>query len=75
VESSLHRHLVEHLNSEIVLKTISDVSVAVEWLRSTFFFVRVLSNPGHYGFPAGLSSEELQSRLQGKNSGSVNCRD
>ncbi|KAI5719270.1 hypothetical protein M8J76_007688 [Diaphorina citri] len=56
VESSLHRHLVEHLNSEIVLKTISDVSVAVEWLRSTFFFVRVLSNPGHYGFPAGLSS-------------------
>ncbi|XP_026676669.1 uncharacterized protein PF11_0213-like [Diaphorina citri] len=65
VESSLHRHLVEHLNSEIVLKTISDVSVAVEWLRSTFFFVRVLSNPGHYGFPAGLSSEELQSRLQG----------
>lgn len=46
---SLHRNLIEHLNAEIVLHTITDVSIALEWLRSTFFYVRVKQNPKHYG--------------------------
>ena len=46
---SLHRHLIEHLNAEIVLHTITDVSIALEWLRSTFFYVRVKQNQKHYG--------------------------
>ncbi|ELT92384.1 hypothetical protein CAPTEDRAFT_102528 [Capitella teleta] len=49
IESSLHAHLIEHLNAEIVLGTISDVSVAIEWLRSTFLYIRVMKNPQHYG--------------------------
>ncbi|NXQ60277.1 HFM1 helicase, partial [Anthoscopus minutus] len=49
IESSLHRHLVEHLNAEIVLHTVTDVSVAVEWIRSTFLYIRALKNPTHYG--------------------------
>ncbi|KAM9280685.1 LOW QUALITY PROTEIN: putative ATP-dependent DNA helicase HFM1 [Cariama cristata] len=49
IESSLHRHLVEHLNAEIVLHTITDVAVALEWIRSTFLYIRALKNPTHYG--------------------------
>ncbi|NXX14413.1 HFM1 helicase, partial [Podargus strigoides] len=50
IESSLHRHLVEHLNAEIVLHTVTDVTVALEWIRSTFLYIRALKNPTHYGF-------------------------
>uniref|UniRef100_H2YTB2 DNA 3'-5' helicase n=1 Tax=Ciona savignyi TaxID=51511 RepID=H2YTB2_CIOSA len=48
IESSLHSHLIEHLNAEIVLLTICDVSVALEWIRSTFLYIRLLKNPTHY---------------------------
>ena len=47
--ASLHQHLIEHLNAEIVLGTITDVSVSLEWLRSTFLYIRVNKNPKHYG--------------------------
>lgn len=46
---SLHHHLIEHLNAEIVLHTITDVSIALEWLKSTFLFIRIQKNPTHYG--------------------------
>lgn len=49
IESSLHKNLVEHLNAEIVLNTITDISVAVEWLKYTFLYIRVMKNPAHYG--------------------------
>lgn len=53
---SLHSHLVEHLNAEIVLQTISDVKMALDWIRSTFLYIRALRNPTHYG----QSSEHRQ---------------
>ena len=49
VESCLHLCLKEHLNAEITLGTITDISVAVEWLRTTFLFVRALKQPDKYG--------------------------
>uniref|UniRef100_UPI0002B8D01E probable ATP-dependent DNA helicase HFM1 n=1 Tax=Ciona intestinalis TaxID=7719 RepID=UPI0002B8D01E len=63
IESSLHSHLIEHLNAEIVLMTICDVSVALEWIRSTFLYIRLLKNPTHYGYPEGLTKEEAESKL------------
>uniref|UniRef100_A0A3Q3IGD2 DNA 3'-5' helicase n=1 Tax=Monopterus albus TaxID=43700 RepID=A0A3Q3IGD2_MONAL len=45
---SLHSHLVEHLNAEIVLQTISNVNMALDWIRSTFLYIRALKNPKHY---------------------------
>uniref|UniRef100_A0A3B4UBF4 DNA 3'-5' helicase n=1 Tax=Seriola dumerili TaxID=41447 RepID=A0A3B4UBF4_SERDU len=45
---SLHSHLVEHLNAEIVLQTISHVNMALDWIRSTFLYIRALKNPTHY---------------------------
>ncbi|KAI6028575.1 hypothetical protein F5J12DRAFT_889093 [Pisolithus orientalis] len=48
IESSLHRNLVEHLNSEICLRTITDLKSARDWLRRSFLFQRIQKNPQHY---------------------------
>jgi len=41
VESCLGSSFAEHLNAEIVLKTISTLDQAVEWLHTTFLYIRV----------------------------------
>lgn len=64
IESSLHGNLVEHLNAEIVLQTISDVNMALDWIRSTFLYIRALKNPTHYGFSADLDRQGIESKLQ-----------
>ncbi|KAJ8270164.1 hypothetical protein GJAV_G00111050 [Gymnothorax javanicus] len=64
IESSLHTHLMEHLNAEIVLHTISDVNVALDWIRSTFLYIRALKNPRHYGFPSDLDRAGIEMKLQ-----------
>ena len=40
IESNLGAHLVELLNSEIVLETIANAKDAMNWLRTTFFYAR-----------------------------------
>ncbi|KAG7321558.1 hypothetical protein KOW79_014416 [Hemibagrus wyckioides] len=64
IESSLHTNLVEHLNAEIVLHTISDVNMALDWIRSTFLYIRALKNPKHYGFSADLDKCGIETKLQ-----------
>jgi ATP-dependent DNA helicase HFM1/MER3 len=49
LESRLHLQLAEHINAEIALGQIFDVTSAKQWLRSSFFFTRCQSNPSHYG--------------------------
>ncbi|KAB0794088.1 hypothetical protein PPYR_13708 [Photinus pyralis] len=63
VESSLHTHLIEHVNAEVVLHTITDLGVAMEWLTSTFLYIRARKNPKHYGLPAGLNSDQIDNKL------------
>lgn len=48
LESSLHLHLDEHLNSEIGLGTITNIASAKEWLRNSFLWRRLQKNPKHY---------------------------
>ncbi|XP_018902147.2 uncharacterized protein [Bemisia tabaci] len=64
VESNLHRHLTEHLNSEVVLRTIPDIALAMSWIRSTFLYVRTQKNPVHYKLPRDLSQAQTEKRLQ-----------
>ncbi|XP_068069997.1 probable ATP-dependent DNA helicase HFM1 isoform X5 [Danio rerio] len=64
IESSLHTNLVEHLNAEIVLHTISDVNMALDWIRSTFLYIRALKNPKHYGFPPEVDKCGIETKLQ-----------
>lgn len=66
LESCLHQNLIEHLNAEIVLGTVYDVSTARRWLASTFLYVRVKKNPSHYRFREGVekaTDDELLEQL------------
>ncbi|KAL0581143.1 ATP-dependent DNA helicase MER3, partial [Marasmius crinis-equi] len=48
VESSLHNNLAEHLNSEIGLGTITNVTSAKDWLKQSFLYQRIQKNPSRY---------------------------
>ncbi|KAK7790265.1 hypothetical protein R5R35_012634 [Gryllus longicercus] len=63
LESNLHHHLAEHLNAEIVLSTIPEKAVAINWIRSTFLYVRALCNPSHYGISGNLNKTEIEGKL------------
>ena len=41
LESQLKGQLAEYLTAEIVLLTIADISMAINWLKSTFLYIRV----------------------------------
>ena len=66
VESHLHKNLAEHINSEIVLQTITNVDAAMRWIRSTFLHVRAIKNPGLYGFAPAMAKEEVERKLEGE---------
>ena len=56
IESQLIKGLVDNLNAEIVLGTVTNIQEAVAWLSYTYLFVRMLKNPMVYG----ISYEERQ---------------
>jgi replicative superfamily II helicase len=60
IESSLHKNLIEHVNSEIALHTIHDVGSALEWLRSTYLYVRASLNPRYYGVADNESPDKVR---------------
>ncbi|KAF7363796.1 ATP-dependent DNA helicase MER3 [Mycena sanguinolenta] len=67
VESSLHKNLSEHLNSEIGLGTITNIRSAKEWLRSSFLFQRIQKNPrtlrAGEGRESDLGGENIMSKF------------
>ena len=48
LESSLHHNMLEHLNSEIALGTITSVQAAKDWIRGSFLYQRLQQNPNYY---------------------------
>lgn len=49
IESQFISKLIDNLNAEIVLGTIQNAKDAVEWLRYTYLYIRMLSQPTLYG--------------------------
>lgn len=49
LESHFNDQLAEHLNAEISLKSIKNLGMALDYMKSTFYYVRMQKNPGHYG--------------------------
>lgn len=72
VDSQLHKHLTEHLNSEIVLGTITNDSIARKWIDATFLHVRLNKNPENYGLRANCSKTLKESTVIGWCSESIN---
>eukprot|EP00878_Enallax_costatus_P042421 GHUV01049777.1.p1 GENE.GHUV01049777.1~~GHUV01049777.1.p1 ORF type:complete len:363 (+),score=112.88 GHUV01049777.1:73-1089(+) len=65
VESCLMANLAEHLNAELVLGTIQDVPMAIQWIKSSFLYTRVRTNPSHYGLAHKLKPGMSQAELDG----------
>lgn len=60
IESCLKGSISEYLNAEICNRTVTDIVSALEWLKTTYLFTRVLKNPQHYGIPTDVSSDMIK---------------
>lgn len=70
IESQFKRQVVDNLNAEIVLGTVSNVREAVSWLDATYLALRLQRNPLAYGITyddlaldPGLDSESWGAAL------------
>ncbi|KAH8603458.1 DEAD DEAH box helicase Helicase conserved C terminal domain [Trypanosoma vivax] len=61
VESRLHQKMIEHVNAEVALRTIHSFSLGVEWIKTTFLWIRLQRCPRHYGilFPTREKEKEF----------------
>ena len=50
IESRLAAELESHLNAEVAMGTIRGLEDVMEWLETTFYYVRARSEPAEYGF-------------------------
>ena len=64
IESSMMDSIPSFLNSEIVLGTINNIHDSIEWIKSTFLYHRIRSNPSRYGIPSGLTVARLDQILK-----------
>jgi ATP-dependent DNA helicase HFM1/MER3 len=64
LESCLHLNLINHLNAEIGLGTITDLPSAKRWLAGTFLFVRLGRNPDHYKIGESLRGNDIDEWLE-----------
>jgi pre-mRNA-splicing helicase BRR2 len=62
VESHLDQRLTDHMNAEIVMKTIENKQDAVDWLTWTFYYRRLSQNPNYYGLQ-GVTHQHVSDHL------------
>lgn len=62
IESHLDQGLHDHLNAEIVNKTIENKQDAVDYLTGTFFYRRLVQNPNYYNLQ-GVSHRDVSDFL------------
>uniref|UniRef100_K3YZG7 DNA 3'-5' helicase n=1 Tax=Setaria italica TaxID=4555 RepID=K3YZG7_SETIT len=65
VESQLLPCAVEHLNAEIVQLTVADISLAIEWIKCSYLYIRIKKNPENYGVKRGTPRDLLEKQIQG----------
>ncbi|EFC48856.1 predicted protein, partial [Naegleria gruberi] len=61
IESTLHKYIFEHLNAEICLQSVRDLTESTYWLKSTFLYARLQKNPEYYGL---TTSEDLEKKVE-----------
>ncbi|XP_062219674.1 ATP-dependent DNA helicase MER3 homolog [Phragmites australis] len=64
VESQLLPCAVEHLNAEIVQLTVSDITLAIEWIKCSYLYIRIKKNPEYYGVKRGIICDLLGKQIQ-----------
>ncbi|KAG2659864.1 ATP-dependent DNA helicase MER3 homolog [Panicum virgatum] len=64
VESQLLPCAVEHLNAEIVQLTVPDISLAIEWIKCSYLYIRIKKNPENYGIKRGTPRDLLEKQIK-----------
>eukprot|EP01068_Selenidium_serpulae_P010678 Selendium_serpulae@DN5511_c1_g2_i1.p1 len=64
VESHLDQRLADHINAEVVLKTIENKQDAIDWLTWTLYYRRICKNPNYYELQ-GTTHQHLSDHLSG----------
>ena len=49
IESNFSKQLADHLNAEIVGRTVTNITEAATWLTYSYMYIRMGKNPLHYG--------------------------
>lgn len=62
IESHLDHYLHDHINSEIVTKTVENKPDAVDYLTWTFYYRRLMQNPNYYNLQ-GTSHRHISDHL------------
>lgn len=62
IESHLDHYLHDHINSEVVTKTIENKPDAVDYLTWTFYYRRLMQNPNYYNLQ-GTSHRHVSDHL------------
>jgi activating signal cointegrator complex subunit 3 len=60
VESSLFKHLHNHINAEVNIGTIKHLTHALDYLSWTFAFRRILQNPSYYNIQSNATQHVQQ---------------
>lgn len=60
---SLHENLIEHLSAEISLQTVTCSKTSLEWLKTSFLYVRIPKNPQHYKLGVFLLNQTTDEKL------------
>ncbi|CDZ98858.1 sec63-domain-containing protein [Phaffia rhodozyma] len=60
IESQFVAGMIDSMNAEIALGTITDVGEAVQWMGYTYLFVRMKRNPFNYGMPHDVTADDPQ---------------
>ncbi|XP_020576359.1 ATP-dependent DNA helicase MER3 homolog isoform X2 [Phalaenopsis equestris] len=64
VESQLLPCVMEHLTAEIVQLTVADISLAIEWLKCSYLYVRIKKNPENYGIKREIPRQDLEKYMK-----------
>lgn len=62
VESHLNHFLADHINAEIVNKTIENSQDCIDFITWTFMYRRLTQNPNYYNL-SGISGEDINDYL------------
>nr|CAH8838569.1 unnamed protein product [Trichobilharzia regenti] len=72
INSCLKPRLLHHLLCEIILRTVYDSNSILNWIKNTFFYVRLKKFPQIYGLPVNCSEKLIDQYAQGLCSKEVN---
>ncbi|XP_047315247.1 DExH-box ATP-dependent RNA helicase DExH17 isoform X2 [Impatiens glandulifera] len=64
VESQLLQCVTEHLTAEIVQLTITDITMAIEWMKCSYLYIRMKKNPEIYGLKKEIQGDRLENHIQ-----------